>query len=194
MNDNGAVVFVTHSTGGLREPGFPAWSVAKFSVVSSVGAAALGRFSALAAVPVAVTIIITVPDSSSLYTAIAACTSGILWLVSLSLCLRPFSRNFFWSFLHEVSATAWDLIGHMENTFTFSPSKVIMVVHLMCPALSSTDLLDRIHILMVSLVCALVFHPLLSRRGQGFHRCCSHVVGRLEGCSAPNCCNDVSCL
>ena len=100
MNDKGAVFFVTHSTGGLRELGFPASSVAKFSVVSSVGAAALGRFLALAAVPVAVTIVIAVPDSSSLYTAIAAGTSGILWLVSLSLCLRLFSRNFFWSFLN----------------------------------------------------------------------------------------------
>ena len=162
MNDKGAVIVVKPSTGGLRAPGFPVWSVAKFGVVSSVGAAALDWSFTLAAVPEVLTIIIAVPDSC-LYTAVAAGTSGILWVVPLSLCLRPFSRNFLWRFLKEVSVTAWDLIGHMENTSAFFPSKVILVVCLICPVIPSTDLLDRIHILMVSLVarsiCALVFQP-----------------------------------
>ena len=36
MNDKGAFVVVTPSAGGLRAPGFPVWSMATFSVVSSV--------------------------------------------------------------------------------------------------------------------------------------------------------------
>ena len=86
----------------------------------------------------------------------------------------------------------------MENTFTFFPLESHHGGPLDVPGSLVHRSLGRIHILMVSLVarsiCALVFHPLLSLRGQGFHRCCSHVVGGLEGYSAPNCYNDVSCL
>ena len=106
MNDKGAVVVVTPSTGGLRAPSFPVWSVATFNVVSGVGAVALGWSFTLTAVLKVLTITFAVPDLSSLCTATGVSTSRMLWLVPLSLYLRPFSRNFLWNFVNEVSVTA----------------------------------------------------------------------------------------